>query len=52
MPGSSGPDFEGAYKRALAENRRRFDPRSSTERIQSFAERAGVPASAIALKAR
>ncbi len=51
MPSSSGPDFEGAYKRALAENHRKFDPRSSVERIRSFAERAGVPASAIALKA-
>ena len=51
MPSSSGPDFEGAYKRALEENHRMFDPRSSMDRIRSFAERAGVPASAIAIKA-
>ena len=51
MPSSSGPDFEGAYKRALAENHRMFDPHSSMKRIRSFAERAGVPASAIALRA-
>lgn len=52
MPSSSGPDFEGAYKRALVENHRKFDPRSSMDRIRSFAERAGVPPPKIALKAK
>ena len=51
MPSSSGPDFEGAYKRALAENHRKFDPRSSMKRIRSFAERAGVPVTDIVLRA-
>lgn len=51
MPSSSGPDFEGAYERTLAENYRAFDPASSMDRIQSFAKRAGVPAADIARKA-
>lgn len=51
MPSSGGPDFEGAYRRALVENHRKFDSQSSMDRIQSFADRAGVPAHEIELKA-
>lgn len=51
MPSSGGPDFEGAYRRALDENYRKFDPLSSMDRIQSFADRAREPVHNIAHKA-
>ena len=51
MPSSGGPDFEGAYRRALDENYRKFDSQSSMDRIQSFADKAREPVHNIAHKA-
>lgn len=51
MRNRRGPDFEGVYRRALETNYKEFNPRSSTEKIRSFARMAGESEADIMRKA-